>query len=249
MPLADSWLPVAYHRGMTAFVDPIAKHLGRWGIPVSASQLERMEAHFAAMVEANRVMNLTRITDPTEAAVKHYADALFALVWIQDQQVPVETVLDIGTGAGFPAVPLAIMRPQWSVTALDATGKKIDFVARTAATLGLDNLHAEHGHGDHWKPGRTFDLVVARALGPLERCLRAGAKFVAPTGRLAIYKTRAQADAEHAAARDTVRQLRLKHDGAFCYQLFLGEQTLERALLVYHREQHRGRRGGSAGRS
>ncbi len=215
----------------------IVSALARWEIPVTPQQVDRLRAHFAMLLEANRLMNLTRITDPLEAAVKHYVDSLALLPWAAERRTAVRTVLDLGTGGGFPAVPLAIMRPDWSITAIDATGKKIDFVAHAAATLEIANLHAEHAHSEHWKSDRTFDVVVARAVGPLERCLKAGARFLAAPGRLVVYKTRAQADLEAPAVRQAVRTLRLTFEGPYCYQLFLREETFERALLIYCRRK------------
>ena len=111
---------------------PLAQRLARWQIKLSPKQLGQMVAHHDAMVEANRRLNLTRITDPVESAVRHYADSLALLAWSRDSAVSIRTLLDVGTGAGFPAVPLAIMKPKWKITAIDGTKKKIDFVRETA---------------------------------------------------------------------------------------------------------------------
>ncbi len=133
-----------------SFETALTEALSHWNMPITSGQLAQMRTHFDALVETNRVMNLTRITDPKEAAIKHYADSLALLLWIDERRISVKSILDIGTGGGFPAVPLAITRPDWLITAIDGTGKKIDFVRRTAKTIGLDNLHCVHTHSCHW---------------------------------------------------------------------------------------------------
>ena len=108
----------------------------RIGVPTTAAQRSAMGHHFALMVEANRRFNLTRITTPVEAAIKHYADSLTLLTCPDIAAAAPITLLDVGTGAGFPAIPLAIVCPAWQVAAIDGTGKKARFVAESAAGLG-----------------------------------------------------------------------------------------------------------------
>ena len=196
-----------------------------------------MAAHFEGMIDANRVINLTRITDPAAAAVKHYADSLSVLDWARQQAVQFGTVIDIGTGAGFPAMPLAIMAPHCRVTAIDGTGKKIDFLHRTAAALGLSNLRAEHVHSEHWVTKQRFDLVVARALGPLDRCIRTGAKFVGRGGWVVVFKTKGINPEELKEAEQEAERAGLRECERHPYQLTLGGETMPRLLFVY-----RGRR-------
>lgn len=217
--------------------DPLRAALEAWGQTIDDSQMSRLREHFLAMVEANRTMNLTRITDPVEAAIKHYADSLALLLWEGASPRPGLRVLDVGTGAGFPALPLAVMRPQWAVTAIDGTAKKIDFLRRTAAALGLTNLHAEHAHADHWETRQRFDCVVARALGRLDRVLTTAAKHLAPKGTLVIYKT-ADLDAEEAAAGNRAALgLGLKTIGTVQYQLVIGAENFHRRLHLIVRSK------------
>ncbi len=218
------------------FDDALTAALVRWRIAITPEQLERLRGHFEALLEANQVMNLTRIVDPVEAAIKHYADSLAVLCWVRDSNIKVRTVLDLGTGAGFPAVPLAVMRPDWSVIAVDSTGKKIDFVARTASSLGLHNLRCQHAHSAHWKTEQSFDLVVMKALGPLERCLQAGTGFLASTGRLVAYKTATQVQIESKKTAPTARKLHLKADEPYSYELVWNDETMDRVLAIYRRE-------------
>lgn len=209
--------------------------LRRWELSIAPTQVGRLRMHVEAVVETNRVMNLTRITDPVEAAVKHYADSLALLLWSRDRSIGVRTILDVGTGAGFPALPLAVMRPEWAVTAIDATRKKVEFLVRTAAKMGLDNLGVEQAHTAHWQSERVFQVVATRALGPLARCVESCAAFVRPGGWLVAYKTASVARDEIAAAEKLLKRMRMRVEEPFAYDLQLGEETLHRTLHLFRR--------------
>ncbi len=253
------------HDGLTPFDTALTTALARWGITIEAGCLDRLRAHFQAVIETNRAMNLTRITEPVEAAVKHYADSLAALTWVESRNIAVQTVLDVGTGAGFPAVPLAVMRPDWSVTAIDATAKKIDFLRRTAAAIGLTNLDCKHAHSLHWErssagnvgqvevrdlpqgarrsrqvsPGSTcptgFDLVIFRALSALAKSLEQTAGCVAGDGWLVAYQTDSVDSAQQLAADLAAPKLRLRLIERYAYDLELGGETIRRVLYVYRK--------------
>ena len=217
------------------FDHALTRALEGWNLPVSTGQIDLLRAHFEAVLETNRVMNLTRITDPVEAAVKHYADSLALLPWCREHRISVRTILDLGTGAGFPAVPLAVLQPDWTVTALDATGKKVRFLARVVDELQLSNLYPEHAHSHHWPANRPFEMVVVRALGPLAKCLEQGAGRVQPEGWIVVYKTATLEQQELDAAHTCLAPLGLHVDDLFPYELELKGQTLRRALHVFRR--------------
>ncbi len=137
------------------------------------------------LLEQNKLFNLTAIKTPEGAALLHFADSLTLSEYLPD----CAKILDIGSGAGFPAIPIAIARPDVQVTALDSTQKRVNFINSAAKMLGLDNLtavchRAEDVTGSEFK--ETFDIVTARAVAAypilLELCLPAvkvGGKFVA----------------------------------------------------------------------
>lgn len=115
------------------------------------------------LLEQNQLFNLTAIKTPEDAALLHFADSLTISEFLPENS----KVLDIGSGAGFPAIPLAIARPDLNITALDSTQKRIDFINRSAAMLGLSNLkavchRAEDVTGKEFK--ESFDIVTARAV-------------------------------------------------------------------------------------
>lgn len=214
------------------FRESLAAALARLKIPILPAQLAGMEAHFGAMIDANRTMNLTRITDPVEAAIKHYADSLALLPWAATVGLGEVTLLDIGTGAGFPAVPLAVMRPDWSITAIDGTRKKADFVARVAAEIGLGNLRVEHGHSDHWRSARRFNVVTTRAVAPLGSCIRSARPYLTAGGRLVAYKTAEADSGELADAEQAARRCRMKLECPYDYELELAAERLRRTLRI-----------------
>ncbi len=174
-----------------AFDDALMRACGAIGVSPSKEQRARMFEHFRRVIETNRHFNLTRITSPADAAAKHYADSLvlLATAWVQPEQ-PTH-VLDVGTGAGFPAVPLAIMCPRWQITAVDGTGKKARFVAETATVLGLANLRAIHSRGEDLarKGGGPFDVIVVRAVGKIAEVLHGLRALINPGTSLVFYKT------------------------------------------------------------
>lgn len=224
----------------TLFRSALIHAVAPWGIVFEAEQLASLESHYLAMVNANEAMNLTRITEPVDAAVKHFGDSLAVLCWAGGARAPsaeggrVE-VLDLGTGAGFPAVPVAVMRPGWRVTALDGTRKKAEFVSRVAADLGLKNFSAEHGHSDHWDSRAKFDIVTTRAVASLARCMRTSHRFVKKGGALIAYKTAKLGDDEISEAREACAELGMEMEPPFFYELKLNAEIMERALYAVRR--------------
>ena len=118
------------------------------------------------MLEQNAVMNLTAITEPSEVILKHYADSLTVAQHIESNRI----VIDVGCGAGFPSLPLAIARPDLSVTAIDSTDKRIVYVRECAARLGLTNLTALTARAEDAAAGEMrgkYDYATARAVARL----------------------------------------------------------------------------------
>ena len=120
--------------------------------------IEPLETFSRMLLEKNQVMNLTAITEPRDVAALHLLDSLAGLAGLE-----AGTVVDVGTGAGFPGVPLAIARPSARVTLLDSLGKRVDFLRESCRTLGLDNVECVHGRAEEFAGERreTFDLAVS----------------------------------------------------------------------------------------
>lgn len=157
------------------------------GLSIENDKIKQFEKLAELLVEQNKTMNLTAITDPDGIAVKHFADSISVLNAAKfDEKAK---VLDVGTGAGFPGIPLLIMRPDLDLTMLDSTAKKLKYVANTVEELGLtaNVLHTRAEEAGQNKEYReTFDIVCSRAVAALnvlcEYCLpfvKVGGVFVA----------------------------------------------------------------------
>lgn len=170
------------------------------GVGVSAAELTLLTRHAAELVRWNRKTNLTAITAPDEIAIKHVLDAMAPL-----PQIPAaaETLLDIGSGGGFPGLVLKILRPGLSVTLVEASRKKVSFLSHVIRTLGLKDARALHTRVEalvaepQYRHG--FDVIVCRALCALDAFVALALPLLAPGGQLFALKGRAnETDAEMA---------------------------------------------------
>jgi 16S rRNA (guanine527-N7)-methyltransferase len=150
---------------------------------------EKFVALLAELEKWNRRVNLTAIRDPAEMVTGHLLDSLAARPLLEG-----DTVLDVGTGPGFPGLPLAIAEPDRQFTLLDSNNKKIQFVQHVAGLLGLDNLTAVKGRGEDYAPGHRFDTVIARALAALPRLVEIAGHHVREDGVFVALKGRYPAE-------------------------------------------------------
>src|SRR5215471_3302127 len=123
-------------------MQPFLEGLHSIGLDLTQQQLEQLLRYRDALLDWNTRINLTSITNPEEVLMKHFLDSLSLLMAcdILDARV-----LDIGAGAGFPGLPLKIVRPQWHVELLEATGKKVKFLQHVIETFQLKDVEAVHG--------------------------------------------------------------------------------------------------------
>ena len=156
------------------------------------AQIDLCEKFYRLVIEQNRVMNLTTITEPHDFAVKHIIDSLSA--WDEKFFSGVEKILDVGTGAGFPAVPLKIFRPQKKFCLIDSLNKRVEFLKKVVAELNLKDVEIFHGRAEELSRQKIFreqfDAVTSRAVARLnvlaEYCLpfvKVGGIFVALKGK------------------------------------------------------------------
>jgi len=141
------------------------------------------------LLDWNTRFNLTAITDPEEVLIKHFLDSLSLLIAYNR---PGARLLDIGAGAGFPGLPLKIVRPRWEVVLLEATGKKVTFLRHMIETLQLEGVEAVHGRAEelaHKAEYRaSFDVVTARAVASLPILLEYAAPFCRVGGQVVLFK-------------------------------------------------------------
>ena len=177
------------------------------GISLTDEQLRLFEKLAELLVEQNKTMNLTAITDPDGIAVKHFADSISALSAYDFARNA--KVLDVGTGAGFPSIPLLIARPDLEMTMIDSTAKKLKYVASTVETLGLtaEVLHTRAEEAGQNKEYREkFDIVCSRAVAALNVLCEYCLPFVKVGGVFLAMKA-AKAQEEIADAKNAIKTL------------------------------------------
>jgi 16S rRNA (guanine527-N7)-methyltransferase len=161
----------------------LAAGVAKLGISLEPAQLDALAALAAELADWNSRVNLTAITAPDEVVDKHLLDSLAVLPLLKGL-----TVADIGSGAGFPGLPLAIADPDRRFTLIESTGKKVKFIRHAVEKLALPNVEVVLGRAESYRPVRPFDAVVARALGPLAGFVRVAGHLAGRGGRLLAMK-------------------------------------------------------------
>ena len=201
------------------------------GICLNEFQLKQFMRYYALLVEWNSFMNLTAITEYDEVCTKHFLDSL-SLCKALDCTREL-TVIDVGTGAGFPGIPLKIAFPNLSITLLDSLGKRVNFLQEVIGALGLEGIEAIHGRAeDYAKPNmlrEQFDVCVSRAVANLSSLSEYCIPYVKVGGLFISYKSEKLAE-EKAAAEHAVSLL----GGEFLEQVefFLPNSDIYRNLVV-----------------
>lgn len=177
-------------KGKSVMKNLVKKACGKIGIELTALQAEQFEKYYNLLIEWNEKVNLTRIIQPEEVAVKHFADSLTLLNYYD---IPRDArVIDVGTGAGFPGVPLKIARPDIKLTLLDSLNKRLIFLNEVCKETGIEantvHFRAEDG-GQNPLYREKYDVAVSRAVARLnvlcEYCLpyvKVGGSFISMKG-------------------------------------------------------------------
>ncbi|MBD0334139.1 MAG: 16S rRNA (guanine(527)-N(7))-methyltransferase RsmG [Cyanobacteria bacterium Co-bin13] len=180
------------------------------------SQRALFQKLYKGILQGNQQFNLTRITAPEEFWEKHLWDSLLGIApWLLPPEqsegvaVPVQRVIDIGTGGGFPGLPVAIAKPDWQVTCLDSTRKKIAFLAELSQSLALPQVQTAADRAEsfarHPAHRETYDLALIRAVGPATVCAEYALPLVKVNGRAVLYRGQWTADEAQALAKAAAR--------------------------------------------
>jgi len=213
------------------------KRANQAGLELAGDQIEKFLLFLQALKEWNRKFNLTAINDEEEILVKHFIDSLSCLLGVPSKiYQKITKIIDIGSGAGFPGIPLKIYQPRFGLTLLEATRKKVEFIGYVSGKLGFESsVEVIHGRAEEY--GRKgdyrekYDLAVSRAVSDLavlaEYCLpfvKIGGIFISQKGR--------QVTGELQKAAKAIEVLGGRVNKVIPYKLILRERELERTLVV-----------------
>lgn len=194
--------------------------LNELGITLTDKQRQQFDKFYELLVEWNKVMNLTGITDYEEVNEKHFVDSLSIVKAIDMESV--QSVIDVGTGAGFPGIPLKIAFPHLKVVLLDSLNKRINFLNEVIAQLGLTDIKTIHGRAEDYAKQaeyrENFDLCVSRAVANLSTLSEYCLPYVSMNGMFVPYKS-GEIDEELENSKKAVKFLGGKIENVVKFQL------------------------------
>jgi 16S rRNA (guanine527-N7)-methyltransferase len=162
----------------------LAEGLTGLGLSLPPAAQTQLIEYIKLLEKWNRVHNLTAVREPEQMVVLHLLDSLSVLSHLEGRK----NLLDVGTGAGLPGIPLAIARPDLEITLLDSNHKKTTFLAQAKAELSLANIRIETGRVESYRPNRPFEVVVSRAFSELSDFVTQARHLVAPDGVMLAMK-------------------------------------------------------------
>jgi len=163
----------------------IASLLSKGGLPVSPDLADQLAAYLEVLLKWNTRINLTAIRAPKEIVLRHFADSLFCAGYISPSA---QTLLDFGSGGGFPGIPIALALPQIHVTLAESQTRKAAFLREAVRSLGL-NAEVWSERVESMPADQRYDIVTLRAVDQMESACKAAARKVAPGGEMLVFTT------------------------------------------------------------
>ena len=178
------------------------------GLEANKNQIKKFMEYYEMLIEKNKVMNLTAITELDEVVVKHFLDSVLSAKVINMNEY--DSLIDVGTGAGFPGIPLKIMFPHLKVVLLDSLNKRLNFLNEVIDELELENIYTIHGRaediGRNVEYREHFDLCVSRAVANLSTLSEYCIPFIKKNGMFVSYKSE-HSDEETVNAENAIKKL------------------------------------------
>ena len=221
------------------FGERLQDAINRMNLPISLNEEQQKSFYifYQDLVEKNKVMNLTSITDEKDVILKHFADSIALILAVPDLKEKKYKTLDLGTGAGFPGIPLAIAYPEMELTLADSLNKRILFIKEETEKLGLKNVNAVHSRAEDLAKDQSyregFDLCVSRAVANLSTLSEYCIPFIHINGFFIPYKSRNVEDEILQSSR-ALKILKGKMEKTIHYSL--PEGAGERTLLLIKKE-------------
>lgn len=175
------------------FTDRMIDGTKKFGISLSEEQIEKFYHYYEILIEWNKVMNLTAITELEDVIYKHFIDSLSFVKAVEETDNNKYNLIDVGSGAGFPGIPLKIVFPNFSVVLLDSLNKRVNFLNEVISKLNLMEIKAVHGRAEDFGKNREyreqFDFCVSRAVANMATLSEYCIPFVKVGGIFVAYKS------------------------------------------------------------
>ena len=163
--------------------DELLRGIELFRLELSAAQVQQLLDYLALLIKWNKAYNLTAVRDPLQMVTRHLLDSLAILPYLKGQRI-----LDVGTGAGLPGIPLSIADPQRDYCLLDSNGKKCRFLQQVVVELGLKNVRIVEDRAEHFASELCFDSIVARAVSTVAEIIKNTEHLICAQGQWLLMK-------------------------------------------------------------